>query len=121
MAKDVNKDISEYIHHHTLLVTTVVVAAFLLLAGGEYFLYRKIMWVSQMTAEGLMQIKEAKKSQGQVMMKGGRMMMRKEGEFKMMETNLMMPSGMRMMMDGTIIKPDGSRMKLGEGQMMEIE
>jgi hypothetical protein len=49
------------------------------------------------------------------------MMMRRDGEFKMMEMNLMMPSGMRMMTDGTIIKPDGTKMKMGEGQMMEIE
>lgn len=117
-----NKEISHYIHKHTTFVTLVVVSVFLLLAGGEYFLYRKIMWVNKMVAEGLIQIKEVnKKAKPQVIKKGGQMMLRRNSELKIMEMNMMMPSGTQVMMDGTVIRPDGTRMKMAEGQMMEVE
>jgi len=52
----------KYIRHHTMTVTMVIVLGFLLLASGEYYLYRKVMYVNQMVSEGLMQIKETVKA-----------------------------------------------------------
>lgn len=54
--------IVRYIRHHTITVTMVVVLGFLLLGLGEYYLYRKVMYVNQMVSEGLMQIKESVKT-----------------------------------------------------------
>lgn len=51
-----------YIRRHTMTVTLVVVLGFLLLGLGEYYLYRKVMFVNQMVSEGLMQIKEEVKT-----------------------------------------------------------
>ena len=116
-----NKDISQYVHRHTLLVTTFILAGFLLLATGEYYLYRKVAYVSRMVSEGLMQIKEANKLKGQAMMKSGRMMMRTNADFSPMQTSLMMPSGMKIMMDGTIVRADGIKVKLEDGQIINIE
>lgn len=50
--------IVRYIKHHTMTVTLVVVLSFILLGTGEYYLYRKVMYVNQMISEGVMQIKE---------------------------------------------------------------
>lgn len=50
--------IVRYIRHHTMTVTLVVVLSFILLGTGEYYLYRKVMFVNQMVSEGVMQIKE---------------------------------------------------------------
>lgn len=54
--------IVRYIKHHTMRITMIVVLGFLLLGLGEYFLYRKVMYVNQMVSEGLMQIKETVKT-----------------------------------------------------------
>ena len=51
--------IVKYIQKHTMTVTFVVVLGFLLLGVGEYYLYRKVMFVNKMVSEGLMQIKES--------------------------------------------------------------
>lgn len=48
-----------YIRRHTMTVTLVVFLSFLLLGTGEYYLYRKVMFVNKMVSEGLMQIKES--------------------------------------------------------------
>ncbi len=40
-------------------ITMIVILGFLLLGIGEYYLYRKVMFVNQMVSEGLMQIKES--------------------------------------------------------------
>ena len=53
-----DKDWAHYLNKHTRMVTAVVVAVFLLLAAGEYYLYRKVQYLNQMVAEGVMQIKE---------------------------------------------------------------
>lgn len=55
------KNISNYLKHHTLVITFVVFSAIVVLAAGEYFLYKKVMLVNKMVAEGLMQIKEVGK------------------------------------------------------------
>ena len=44
----------------TMLV--VILGSFLLLFLGEFFLYRKVMYLNQIISEGLMQIKEATKT-----------------------------------------------------------
>lgn len=49
---------AKYLHKHTRLVTTVVVVIFLFLAAGEYYLFRKIMYLNLIMSEGIMQIKE---------------------------------------------------------------
>ncbi len=59
---NLEEKIVRYIRHHTMTVTIVVILGFLLLAVGEYYLYRKIMYVNQMVSEGLMQIKESVKA-----------------------------------------------------------
>ncbi len=118
---NVNKDITHYVHRHTFLVSAFILAVFILLASGEYYLFRKVNYVSKMVSEGMMQIKEANRVRGQVTMKNGKMMMRRSGEFAPMEMSLLMPSGMRVMMDGTVVKPDGIRLRLQDGQMMELE
>jgi len=53
---------SHYLHRHTRMVTTVVIIVFLLLAAGEYYLFRKIMYVNKIVSEGFMQVKEQIKS-----------------------------------------------------------
>lgn len=59
MVKKMEEKVFRYFRHHTIAVLLIVVTGFLLLAAGEYYLYRKIMVVNQMVAEGVMQIKEA--------------------------------------------------------------
>lgn len=54
--------IFRYIKGHMMTIMTIVLASFLLLFLGEFFLYRKIMYLNQIISEGLMQIKEAGKN-----------------------------------------------------------
>ncbi|MBI5123461.1 hypothetical protein HZA75_06410 [Candidatus Roizmanbacteria bacterium] len=54
--------ISQYIKGHMMTIMIVILSSFLLLFLGEFFLYRKIMYLNQIVSEGLMQIKEAAKS-----------------------------------------------------------
>jgi hypothetical protein len=54
--------IFQYIKSHTMTLMIVVLSVFLLLFLGEFFLYRKIMYLNQIVSEGLMQIKEATKT-----------------------------------------------------------
>jgi thioredoxin 1 len=56
-----------------------------------------------------------------VMMKSGKMMMRKDGSVTMMEEETTLDDGTKVMMDGKIMKPDGMVMKLEEGMMMEMD
>ena len=56
------KNIYRYLKHHTMTITFIIFSAIAILATGEYVLYRKIMVVNKMVAEGLMQIKEVNKS-----------------------------------------------------------
>lgn len=48
---------TKYLHKHTRMITVIVIVVFLLLAGGEYYLYRQIMYLNRMVSEGFMQIK----------------------------------------------------------------
>ncbi len=50
--------INRYIKGHMMTMMIVILTSFLLLFLGEYFLYRKIMYLNQIVSEGFMQIKE---------------------------------------------------------------
>ncbi len=54
--------INRYIKGHMMTILIVVLSSFLFLFSGEFFLYRKIMYLNRIISEGLMQIKEAGKS-----------------------------------------------------------
>lgn len=54
--------INRYIRGHMMTVMIAVLAGFLVLFLGEFLLFRKIMFLNQMVSEGLIQIKEASKS-----------------------------------------------------------
>lgn len=54
--------IFRYIRGHMMTMMIVVLSSFLLLFLGEFFLYRKIMYLNQIVSEGFMQIKEAGKN-----------------------------------------------------------
>src|SRR3989338_4954565 len=115
--ENVEKNVAHYVQKHTFLVTILVVSIFLLLAIGEYFLYRKIMLVNSMVSEGLMQIKEQRRSkrnfdEDRVTKRGGKMMMNRDGIEKMLEENLMMGDGTRVDKKGEVVNPDGSKMML---------
>jgi len=53
--------LSRYIRHHTMSVTIFVLLSFIILFLGEFYLYRKIMYVNKIVSEGFMQVKEAVK------------------------------------------------------------
>ena len=53
--------LSRYIRHHTMSVTIFVLLSFIILFLGEFYLFRKIMYVNKMVSEGFMQVKEAVK------------------------------------------------------------
>jgi hypothetical protein len=53
------RQISRYIRSHMMTIVIVVLSSFLLLFLGEFFLYRKVMYLNQILSEGFMQIKEA--------------------------------------------------------------
>ena len=52
--------ISRYVKSHMMTIMIGILISFLLLFLGEFFLYRKIMYLNQIVSEGLMQIKENK-------------------------------------------------------------
>jgi len=54
--------ILRYVRSHTMTMLVVILGSFLLLFLGEFFLYRKVMYLNQIISEGLMQIKEATKT-----------------------------------------------------------
>jgi len=54
--------INRYIKGHMMTIMIVILISFLLLFLGEFFLYRKIMYLNQIVSEGFMQIKEAAKN-----------------------------------------------------------
>lgn len=119
--ENMDKEIAKYIHRHTRLVTAVIVTTLLLLGVGEYYLYRKVMYISQIVSEGFMQIKELNKPKTQIMMKKGKMMLKREGELKLLDMNFMMSSGTKVMIDGQVIRPDGTKLRLQEEQIMDLE
>ena len=50
----------KYVREHGKQVVAMIVIAFLLLAGGEFVIYKKVMQINEMLAEGLMQMKEGR-------------------------------------------------------------
>lgn len=54
--------INRYIKGHMMTMMIVILISFILLFLGEFFLFRKIMYLNQIVSEGFMQIKEAAKS-----------------------------------------------------------
>lgn len=54
--------ISRCIKGHMMTMMIVVLSSFLLLFLGEFFLYRKVVYLNQIISEGLMQIKEVSKN-----------------------------------------------------------
>ena len=50
----------KYLRDHIKQVVICVTVAFLLLAGGEFVIYKKVMQINEMLAEGLMQMKEGR-------------------------------------------------------------
>lgn len=54
--------INRYIKGHMMTIIIIIILSFLFLFLGEFFLYRKIMYLNQIISEGLMQIKEAAKT-----------------------------------------------------------
>ena len=56
-----------------------------------------------------------------VIMKKGKMMMRKHGEMKPMEMAVTMPNGTKIMMDGTIVMADGTTRMMMDGEAMTMD
>jgi hypothetical protein len=54
--------INRYVKGHMMTIMIVVLICFIFLFLGEFFLYKKIMYLNQIISEGLMQIKEAVKT-----------------------------------------------------------
>lgn len=54
--------INRYIKGHMMTMMIVILSVFLFLFLGEFFLYRKIMYLNQIVSEGFMQIKEVGKN-----------------------------------------------------------
>ncbi len=112
--------IAKYIRRHTMTMVWLTVIGFILLAAGEYILYRKVMSINKMVSESTMQLKEDLKPKYSVMMQKGRVMIERNSQYVPLESDMMTPDGTLMMKDGTIINPDGSRMRLGEGKVIQI-
>ncbi len=55
------QNIARYFKSHIMTMLIVILSCFLLLFLGEFFLYRKIMYLNQIISEGFMQIKETGK------------------------------------------------------------
>lgn len=120
-----NEHLARYLHKHTLTVTTVVVSVFLLLSIGEYFLYRKTIAINKMLSEGLMQLKETKKTDltplgMEIMMKGGKLMFKKGTVIQSLNQETILPDGVKIRMDGMMIDRDGNKTRMKEGQSIMI-
>lgn len=113
--------IVKYIRKHTMTVTSAVVIGFLLLAAGEYYLFRRVMNVSQIVSEGFMQLKETKPIKGQIIMKGGKMWIEMNGKTQALNMNIMLPDGTKVMTNGQVVLPDGTQMMMREGQTFDIK
>lgn len=55
------------------------------------------------------------------MMMGGKMMMIKDGKMSDMKKPMTMSNGTKMMVDGTCVKKDGTKMKMMEGDHMDMK
>jgi hypothetical protein len=56
-----------------------------------------------------------------LMMKNGRMMMKKRGRIRPMKEDMAIFDGMRVMMDGTVIMTDGNARTMMEGEAMTMD
>jgi hypothetical protein len=56
-----------------------------------------------------------------VMMKGGKMMMVKDGEMRPMDMVVTMSNGTKVTMDGTITMPDGTSRMMMDGEAMTMD
>ena len=54
--------INRYVKGHMMTIMIVILISFIILFLGEFFLFRKIMFLNQIISEGFMQIKEAGKN-----------------------------------------------------------
>ncbi len=55
------------------------------------------------------------------MMMGGKMMMIKDGKMSDMKKPMTMSNGTKMMVDGVCVKKDGTKMKMKEGDHMDMK
>lgn len=117
------KEVVSYVKHHTFQIIVLVLSIFVILAIGEFFLYKKTQELNMMLSEGLMQIKEevGKVQPDEFTMKDGDMMIKKGDFLMMMAEEMMLPNGTKVMTNGDVVKPDGIKMKLKEGQRMNME
>ena len=56
-----------------------------------------------------------------LIMKNGKMMMKKKGRIKPMKEDMAIFDGMRVMMDGTVIMADGNARTMMEGEAMTMD
>jgi hypothetical protein len=56
-----------------------------------------------------------------VMMKNGKMMMVKDGQFTVLDHEMTMSNGTTVMADGTWTKKDGTKMKMNEGEHIDMD
>lgn len=56
-----------------------------------------------------------------LLMKNGKMMMKKKGRIKPMKEDMAIFDGMRVMMDGTVIMADGNARTMMEGDAMTMD
>jgi len=56
-----------------------------------------------------------------VMMKDGKMMVRRHGELKPIDMVMTMPNGVKVMMDGTIMMADGTSRMMMDGEAMTLD
>lgn len=68
-----------------------------------------------------MEHKMSGKMNDMVMMKGDKMMMRKEGKWVAMDQEMTMKNGTKVMTDGTVMNSDGTKMKMMSGDRMTME
>lgn len=61
------------------------------------------------------------KIQDQILMRNGEVMIRRNGEIRPMDEELLLPDGTQVAIDGTVMKPDGSTRMMAEGETMMIE
>jgi len=122
----VEKNIVHYIHKHSFSTTVLVVSVFILLAIGEFLLYGNEMKINKMISEGLMQFKEEKRVESmmlknQVMMKGGKILLRNNGHTAIMNDDTVLFDGTKITKDGYVIKSNGTKLLLKEGKLLELE
>jgi Domain of unknown function (DUF6799) len=59
--------------------------------------------------------------QDHIMIKGGRVMMMRNGEMRPMDEEMTMPDGTKVRMDGTLMMPNGTTRMMAEGETIILE